>query len=52
MITATISFMTSDEHGAGGEVTTAYTKRQYAKNSLAHNLKSPSFQQLFRKEIK
>ena len=52
MITATISFMTSDEQGAGGEVTTSYTKRQHARNSMAHNLKNPLFQQLFRKEIK
>lgn len=52
MVMATISFMTSEEQGVGHMSSSNITKRQYANNSLEHNMKNPLFRQLFKKEIK
>jgi ubiquitin-conjugating enzyme E2 J2 len=51
MILATISFMNSEEPGAGYINSSSYTRRQYAKASLDHNLKNPLFRELFKKYL-
>lgn len=51
MILATISFMNSEEQGAGYMSSSFLTKRQYAKQSMDFNLKNPLFKELFKKQL-
>jgi ubiquitin-conjugating enzyme E2 J2 len=51
MVLATISFMTSEEYGAGSLNNNSLTRINYAKNSMAHNLKNPLFVSLFKKQL-
>lgn len=53
MITATISFMTTDgENGVGSISDSFSSRRNYAKLSFESNLKNPLFQQLFKRQIR
>jgi hypothetical protein len=52
MILATISFMNSEEPGAGYVGSSSLARRQYAKESMSFNLKNPLFRELFKKHIK
>jgi hypothetical protein len=51
MILATISFMNSEEQGAGYVSSSFITKRLHAKQSMEFNLKNPLFKELFKKQL-
>ncbi len=52
MLTATVSFMTSDEQGVGGLNDNYFTKRSYAEKSLKSNMKNELFKELFESKLK
>ena len=51
MIIATISFMQSEDPGAGYMNSSSLTRRQYARETMTHNLKNPLFRELFKKNL-
>jgi len=51
MILATISFMYSEEAGAGYVSSSSLARRQSAKESMNYNLKNPLFRELFKKQL-
>jgi len=51
MVLATISFMTSEEYGAGSINNNSVTRSYYAQNSMEHNMKNPLFTSLFKKQL-
>jgi hypothetical protein len=51
MILATVSFMNSEETGAGYMNSSYLSRRQYAKDSLDFNMRNPLFRELFKRQI-
>jgi ubiquitin-conjugating enzyme E2 J2 len=51
MVLATISFMNSEEPGAGYLGNSYLSRKQYARESMEFNNKNPLFRQLFKKQV-